>query len=570
MKKKNVAKFSLALLVTFGLAYMAVIFGPSEVFFANVSEFEFVYSEFIGLLILIASAISLILALIITFMPEKVYNILISAEFGIGVAGYLQVMFLNKKLDLLGLNPEGYQVGFGRQIGNACIWAIIMMLVIVFAFLKHDLWKKMVTYVSLVLLCIQLTALFSLCLTAKEEAYHRADTTWYLSGENQYVVSADKNVIVIVLDFFSNQYIPKMESKYPGSLDYLHDFTYYNNMDCTYFGTFPSLAHMLTGQEVKTDMSTNEWFVEIWENDKTQEFYKEAHEQNFVTNVYTPDGRYLCGNNSRSLLEGAVSNIVNASKQVEISYELLLKTMIKMSAYRMAPEVMKPYFYTNMNEYENIVTMKENKIDNDNYEFYESLLSKGLSVDENSNYYIVQHLGGPHVYDTDENGYYKENSTLEETTKGCMVIVEEYLNQLKNLEVYDDATIIITTDHGGKYDSQGIFFIKQPEEKHEEMIVTNAPASYREFIPTIAEALGLDPMKYGQTIYDFKEDELRERTVWIRAFDSKYPTVPCCTDDKEGESNVYYGYTYIGGMAELFESMSEDPQIIEPMKDSFY
>ena len=195
---------------------------------------------------------------------------------------------------------------------------------------------------------------------------------------------------------------------------------------------------------------------------------------------------------------------------------------------------------------------------------------KGLTADKDSNYFIVQHLMGPHLYTTDESGYYKEDSTLEETAKGCMVIVEEYLNRLKSLGVYDDATIIITADHGGPYDSQVIFYMKESGETHEETRVTNAPISFKEFLPTIAEAAGADYTQYGQSVHDFSENEMRERTVWLRMYDGSYPTVPCYTGDKNGESNVYYGYTYIGDIEDLLKQTESGPSVIVPVVDSYF
>lgn len=567
---KTVKKTGLAFIVTFLLTFMLFIFGPAEIFFANVTEFEFVYGEFAGRLVLIAFVVTAIITAILALLPEKLYGFFISIEFGVAVAGYLQVMFLNKNLDLLGLNPEGYQIGVERKIGNAIVWLLIILITVIVSFIKYDIWKKVVTYISAFLLCIQLVALVSLVATAKDEAYRYPEGSWYLSGENQYVVSAEENVIVIILDYFSNQYLPKLEAQYPGATDFLNDFTYYSNVDCTYFGTFPSLPHMLTGQEVDMGMPINEWCAGIWQCDETVRFYDEVHEKNYVTNIYTPDTNILCGLNDKSLLDGKFSNLVNSSQEIEVSYELLVKTMIKMSCYRMFPELAKPYFYTNMNEYADVVTAKENSISHNNYDFYEGLLTEGLRVDEKSNYYIVQHLMGPHIWDTNENGFYEENSTLEETAKGCMVIVEEYLNQLKELGVYDDATIIITADHGGGYDSQVIFYMKQPGETHEEGQVVNAPVSFREFLPTIANSIGIDASAYGETIYDFEEDGLRERTVWLRWMDPAYPTVPCYTGDKDGSANVYYGYTYIGNIEDLLKQTQEGPSVVVPIVDSYF
>ena len=570
MKTKVLKKLGITFLVTFLFTFMLLIFGPSEIFFANVTEFDFVYQEFAGYMAAFAGIGALILTVVIAFLPDKIHRVLLSLVFGMSLAGYLQVMFLNKNLDLLGVNPEGYQVETGSAVGNLIIWLIVIALILILAFWKKEIWKSVVTYLSAFLLCIQLVAFVSLLVTGKEEAYEYPEGAYHLSGENQYTVSADKNVIVLILDYFSNQYLEPLENAYPGATDFLHDFTYYSNADCTYFGTFPSLPHMLTGNEVDMSCSINEWCEQIWNSEKTERFYGMLQDNNYVANIYTPDTNILCGLNDVELLNGKLSNVVNESQEIDIFYKLLFKTMAKMSAYRMFPDILKPSFYTNIDEYSDIVSVKENKIKHNNYDFYQDLQEKGLTLDQESNYYIVQHLMGPHLYTTDEQGYYKENSTLEETARGCMVIVEEYLNQLKALGVYDDATIIITADHGGPSDSQVIFYIKEPGEIHEKSPVTNAPISFKEFLPTIAEAVGADYTEYGQSIHDFAENEQRERTVWLRMFDGAYPVVPCYTGDKNGESNVYYGYTYTGDIEDLLRQTETGPSIVEPVVDSYF
>lgn len=570
--KAKLKRIPATFLVTFLFTFMLLIFGPSEIFFANVTEFKFVYSEFGGYMATFAVAGALLLTAILIFLPEMLHRILMAVVFGFSFAGYLQVMFLNKNLDLLGVNPEGYKVSIGPAIGNLIIWLVIIAIVVGISVWKKEIGKKLVVYGSSFLLCIQLVALVSLLVTAKEDAYHHPEVegTWHLSGEDQYKVSADKNVIVLVLDYFSNQYLEPLEKAYPGATDFLHDFTYYSNMDCTYFGTFPSLPHMLTGNEVDMSCSINEWCEQIWNSETAEGFYGMLAENDYVANIYTPDTNILCGTNDVELLNGKLSNVVNSAQEIDIFYKLLFKTMGKMSAYRMFPDILKPYFYANIDEYADIVSVKENKINHNNYDFYQDLKEKGLTVDKSSNYYIMQHLMGPHLYTTDEFGAYKEDSTLEETAKGCMTIVEEYLNQLKELGVYDDATIIITADHGGPQDSQVVFYMKEAGESHEESPVKNAPVSFREFIPTIAEAVGVDYTQFGQSVHDFVEDEQRERTVWLRMYDWEYPAVPCYTGDKDGESNVYYGYTYTGDIDDLLEQTKEGPSQIQAIVDSYF
>lgn len=570
MKKPILKKAGITFLVTFLFTFMLLIFGPSEIFFANVTEFDFVYGEFAGYMATFAVIGACILTVLIGFLPDKLHRVFLSLIFGISTAGYLQVMFFNKNLDLLGVNPKGYQVEPGQAAGNLVIWLVIIALVLVLAFWKHKIWKSAVTYLSAFLLCIQLVAFVSLIATGKEEAYKYPEGSYHLSGEQQYTVSADKNIIVLILDYFNNQFLEPMEAAYPGATDFLHDFTYYSNADCTYYGTYPSLPHMLTGNELDMSCTVNEWCEQIWNSEKAESFYDMLKENNYTANVYTPDTNILCGLNDVKMLEGKLSNVVNESQEIDIFYKLLLKTMAKMSAYRMFPDILKPYFYANLDEYSDIVSVKENKIQHNNFDFYQGLQEQGLRVDKKSNYYIVQHLMGPHLFTTDENGYYKEDATLEETTKGCMVVVEEYLNQLKALGVYDDATIIITADHGDYYESQVIFYMKEPGETHEQSPVNNAPISHLDYLATIAEAVGVDYSEYGQSVHDFSEDEERERTVWLRTYDQNYPSVQCYTGDKYGHDNVYYGYTYTGNIEDLLKQTETGPSIIEPMVDSYF
>lgn len=107
MKRNILQKAGITFLVSFLFTFMLCIFGPSEIFFANAAEFDFVYSEFAGYLGVLAVASAFFLTLILTFLPDKLHRGFLSVIFGISLSGYIQVMFLNKNLDLLGLNPGG-------------------------------------------------------------------------------------------------------------------------------------------------------------------------------------------------------------------------------------------------------------------------------------------------------------------------------------------------------------------------------------------------------------------------------------------------------------------------------
>ncbi len=553
-------KVLLSFIVSFLPVFMILVFGPAEIFFANVTEFDFLYGEFAGYMAVLFLIFLMIFTVLLSWLPEKIYEIALSVLFVIAAAGYLQVMFFNKNLDLLGVNPDGYHVPLMQGIWNLIIWMAVLAAVIMLSVWKKEIWKKALLYLSVLLVGMQAVALVSLLVTAPEESYERAKVDDRLWGKDQYTVSADKNIIVFVLDYFSSLYLQQMMAVYPDGADCLHDFTYYSNADCTYYGTFPSLAHMLTGGEVDTAVSNSEWCRDIWDNDLTEQFYQELHANQYKVNVYTTDFDVLTVGNGCAILRDKISNITDEPREVEVDTGLLLKTLTKMSCYRMAPDLLKTQFYTNVSEYSLIVQDMGQGIAHTNSDFFEALQDEGLKEDDSSNYFIFQHLIGTHEFNTDEHGKYQEKTSVEETARGCMTIMEKYLDELKRLGVYDDATIIITADHGGdwKEDMQVIYFIKQPGEVHDASPVTNAPISHCDLLPTVAQMAGMDYTKYGKSIYDFQQDEQRERTIWVRTKDPDYP------------EDVYYCYTYTGDILALITQIDAGPTVIQEMYEPYY
>lgn len=566
-REKVWQKIIFHILCCFLPCFMILIFGPAEIFFANVTEFAFVYGDFAWHLAAVSVLLTAILVAVGLLLPKFIDKMYVSLILGIAVDGYIQIMFLNGNLDLLGRNSEGYNAGALNVSVNLVIWISIIVLIYVLALRNENLWKKILIILSLFLLAVQIVAYVSLLITANDDAYKRVEKGYHLSGANQFTVSANENVIVFVLDMFSNSYINELENAYPGAIDFLHDFTYYSNADCTYFGTFPSLAHMLSGCEVNMQQSVNDWCRDIWSSDSYSTFSDMLASKNYISNLYTSSLHVLIGNNDASILNGKFENISNQKEDVEISFDLLYKTIYKMSAYRMAPEVLKNCFYTQYREYVNIVSNAENKVYYENYEFYRQLCYMGLDVDNKHNYYNFYHLEGAHEAITDEFCHYKIGATMDETLKGCMVLINEYLNQLKRLGVYDKSSIIITADHGTMSSPQVLFFMKEKGEHHDELKVDNTPISHKEFLSTIACTID----KNGGGIQNLKPDMMRERDYFWCVEDSEYPKVPYYTHDRNARANVYYRYAYVGDGNELSRILhDENPDEIIPIVDSVY
>lgn len=236
----------------------------------------------------------------------------------------------------------------------------------------------------------------------------------------------------------------------------------------------------------------------------------------------------------------------------------------------MVPYVMKPLLYTDLSEYYSMVHQQEGTVSSDNTWFLENIQNGAMKLDDSSKRYIVQHLTGNHEFRTAADGTEKVGSSLEENSKGCMSIMNAYLDELKELGVYDNSTIIITSDHGGPRDSQSIFFMKKAQEQHEGLIINHAPTSLKDFQATIIKAAGLDHSAYGRTFDEIEENEVRERTVLVRTMDENYPKVSKYDAKQNSTLNVYYAFTYTGNAQDLMEQYDNGPTEIIPQFDSFY
>ena len=570
MQRKNYLKiFLLNWESVFLIIFMLGIFGPSEVFFGNYTELGFVYKEF-GWTFLAAGIVSaIVIAAVLAFFPNVIRKIVLSIFWGMSIAGYVQVMFLNKGIDQIGVTAEGYIPDADRAIKNAIFWGTILILAIIVVLLCRKKWSKVIQLTTTILLLVQFVAYISLFLTADKNAFEYAKEELCLDMEQQFTISSKENIIVLLFDNVPNEWFEEARAAYPDITEGLEDFTYYNNADCNYYGTYPSLIHLLTGNPLDIDKTVNDYFKESWDNEKTNQYFDILKNHNYKMNVYTYLSEVLTGGNSLDIARGKVNNITQKDNVREINRPLLYKTMLEMSLYRYMPEYFKPQFDVKNEQYASIVSYPNNIMQYSNPNFYNTLVKNGLTIDDSSNYFVVNHLNGGHEFINDENCQYAQDPDRDDTIKGMFVLAAEYVRQIKESGSYDNSTIIIMTDHGTGRNAQPIFFMKEPHETHDTMQETNAPVSYNEFVPTLIELLGEDYTSFGQSFHEFKQDERRERIFYDRALDAGYPMVKRY-DGMDGGANVYYKMTYDGNLGALQYQYDNNLKEIIPMMDSYY
>ena len=567
-KRLYVRRLKAAFLPCFLLSFMVCVWGSMEVFLGNAANFRFTFWEAFVPLFGLCLAFSLFGALIIAIFRKFPYRLLLSLIFSVALVGYVQNVFLNLDLGLLEGEGVDWSLYTAHGKSNALIWiaALIVLVPALTLMKKHT--RRIVTTGSLILLLVQgitFGAVSAQHLTSDAASKH--ETSYVLSGNEQYSVSPNGNVIVIMLDYFSNDYIDSMLKQFPNALDALKDFTYYDNCDPTYIGTFPSVVHLLTGHAFDNTIPIEQWFSEAWNSESAQYFYNTLAENGY-------EARFFDSSSSYFGIKYATPYFANLIEQERtVRYDQLMSSMLTLSLYRYAPHTLKQYVEPSSYDLTAAVTMSGNGIINswNQNAFYNMLRKNTLQPnDTDKKYFIVEFLRGTHPpYQVNENAAWDTEATLEECAAGYMLMVTEYINQLKKLDLYDDATIIVTSDHGDKENSmQVIYFIKEPNVSREEMAVNSAPISHKEFIGTVLYNIGVE-YPYGQTIYDFSEDFERERTVMRNFIDTNYPAVPKYMSTASGTHTVMYAYTYTGDRKDLRKQIRRGPTEILPLTESF-
>ena len=374
--------------------------------------------------------------------------------------------------------------------------------------------------ITLFLLIIQIITIVSMLGTGIKN--HKVVSHKILSGNEQYTYGSKDNIIVLVLDRYTNTEFEDLLNEYPEFSDSLKDFTYYDNTDSSYAYTFPSLAHVLTGENPDISMSRSEWFNYVWNSEKCNDLYDLLHNSGYKCRLYSSEEAYIVFGNLDNL-DDKFDNIVNSKPRK--NYGMMLKLYTKMSLYKYSPYCLKPYFEISSSDAFKDIVVYDNQdgtVDYYNYEVNESLNLKQVSVSEKDDkMYTFMHVSGLHERNNDKDGNYVEeySVSIEDTKIGLAKIVTKYIEILKEEGIYDNSTIIIMGDHGKNpsngIDPQPTFIIKKSGEKHVNMEVNSAPISFDDFQATILSCANIDydENEYGTSIFDWKETDNRERTL---------------------------------------------------------
>jgi len=169
-------------------------------------------------------------------------------------------------------------------------------------------------------------------------------------------------------------------------------------------------------------------------------------------------------------------------------------------------------------------------------QYFKRLQRFGLTIEQSDarGAFRFIHLIGPHEpFSMNElaEDVGLDNSDIDSQARGSLYIVDDYLRRMKELDVYDDATIIITADHGTWFStldpleepSVPIMLVKPAQSREEASVpltTSQAAVGHFDLQATIMAAAGGDATVYGPTMFEVDgEDDSRTRPYYATTND---------------------------------------------------
>ena len=494
--------------VLFSVVTFAV-FMPSSLFLGNTKEFPIGFEKVLPIILVTGGMLFLIegSAGVLFKKHEKCYFSYINLLFGVTLGFYLQGNFINGNLPRLDGGDIIWDNWSTRAIVSAAVWGICLLLPEMMLLFRVGIWNKIRNYACIFLTSVQLLTLLVLVLTPQPDSR----VSYVVTNEGEFELGSKDNIVVFILDMLDAQYAEDYIIDDDQYAAVFKDFVYFDNVVAGGATTPIGVPTLLTGVTYDNPhgMSPEE-YCQLAYNSST--LFKDLQENDYTVRLFT-DFEYI-----RYADFENIDNIVeNPTYEISSPRDFAIY-LYRLTAFYAMPYQLKHYFVFYTKDFVNIVSVAGTNegvgYSVDDPRFYHDFQEHHLSLDDHDNHFMVYHLEGAHPpYCMNENGEYvdKKNSSLEQQIHGVLKILSEYFDQMKELGIYDNSTIIVTADHGGiGLDQNPAVFIKEAYYQTGGSLERNSgPATFKNVRASMAKGFLEDYSAYGAGLFDDLSENIK-------------------------------------------------------------
>ena len=457
-------------------------------------------------------AVLMVLYLIAMLIHQYVYRIALAGGLTLFICTYIQGNFMIDKLPPLDgttIKWENYTI---LRTEDLILWSVALLIVVLmYVFLKKDLFSRTVMYLSGGLTLMLLITAVSVVFTSgalQERARYQ------LGGDNEFVMSDEQNFIILVLDTVDSRTFAELLETHPEYAAEFQDFTYFENTVGAYSCTERAVPYILSGEWYENDEPFEDYMRRMY---RESPLFRTLQERGYRMEFYDEE-LYLDDEIAQMF-----SNVYRVDFELS-SYVRFAKPLLKLVGFRYAPFELKKKCIFKMAAIDELVKVENAQekysFSQQDHIFKSQLDQRGISEQDTQAKFQFIHLNGAHVpfiYDENMNIIDEEEGTYEQTMLAVLSGAGNYVEKLRGSGAYDNTVLIIMADHG--YNGMGekeedflrqaaLLLIKGRNEQHDTMQISEAPISYEDLQEAYVRLLD---GAQSDAVFDWKEGDTRER-----------------------------------------------------------
>ena len=507
------------LTTVFFFAFTLLFYGPLGLYLANAQELWFDLKMVLKI-VLFTSLVAMAILIPVLVFTKKTGLLITKILLGITLGLYIQGTYINIKYgtgvaDGSSIDWKNY-TKYG--VADTLLWIVLLALPFVIEKLFKE--KKYSIFIGLALF---LSAVQIPAAVVQLVNYTPSEQGAMVISTEGFDEFGQENIIVFGLDTIDEAYYKDFIEKNPEYIENLDGFVHYDNTLAAGGRTILAVPSILTGEPFVYDDSYNNYLQKVWDDDC---LLSQIHQKGYDVRCFVT--KYFFSTNCVNFIDNF--KIQNSDGDI-VS---LGKKLYKLDMFTFLPHYLKPKFEFVGNEFEEVKTVfNEYKLnDSKNYEaFIKNGARLSKKYDKSFRMYLLN--GAHHPYTMTSTGEdTKEDTSLEEQMAGCMLIMSKFLQNLKDLGIYDSSTIIIMADHGDKNVAEHPFMMIKRANDTEPYRTSHVPASQFDLPLLFSKLTGVELKNntYGMDIDELTDGMDRERfyfynrTLSSRVAIEKYST----------------------------------------------
>lgn len=529
-------KFPTALSAAFLFSLTLCFFGPSQLYWTNLSYFGYFYSQLLPYSISSSVFVGVLVAFILVRLRGAFHQKAVSCIFAVGLLLWVQGNILVWNCGALDGRNIIWEDFLYRGLLDSAVWVAVIGV----CFFKDAFIYRHIRLGCFLLIVVQLITLGITYTNASPQPLCKYYT---VSDKNKFDFSKEKNVIILVLDAFRSDIFQEIIREDSSYADIFEGFTFFRNSVSGYPATRLSIPHMLTGQYYDNSMPFTEWKEKAYTSTSIP---KQLKDEGYRADVFPFEPATL--HYSSDIADNFVINESSRLAAADVGF------MFDLALFRHVPIFLKQRIYDHQKWFLKQVFFKldqrtcrphSDRFSSEAFQqspdirFIDDML-KQANTNSIQPAFKFYHLSLPHrpIILNENLELARLNGTrhnYKNYAKASLRITELFLEKLKEINAFENSMIFVVSDHGVPYfqsksansmglmDMRGLqsalpmglnlFLVKPFGQSGGEVKISDAPVVLSDIACTIlaSESKTGCNVPQGRNVFELDESSSRKR-----------------------------------------------------------